>query len=345
MGKIMADSLTAAFVAPSKGKIYITDCYNAGKVTGASRGFEFANSDYVLELQNCYDAYSNQVERVIPVDVMSGALCFLLNTGSGNDLWRQNIDNGRKPDGHPVLKSSSGVVYYKDGIYTNINNEVQGYRYYKWEINSIRNGNRGTIQFAEFDILDEDGNEYPNVFVYNGTDSDIPNEDWPNAGDNDIYTKYCGTFRGYAYFLYDAGEEVVPYGYRIYTANDTRNCPDRNPTSWRLYGSNSSTEDPDADCWVLIDEQMANSTLQAVNYTPFDFMLTFKNEETSVNTLTPSLTPKGESDVYDLGGRKMFNAQGSTPKGSRANGENKVAMLNGLKKGIYIVNGKKVVVK
>ena len=95
LGKIIADSLTAAFVAPSKGKLYITDCYNAGKVMGASQGLEFANTDYVLELQNCYDAYSNQAEKVTPVDVTSGALCYFLNTGSGETMWRQNIDNGR----------------------------------------------------------------------------------------------------------------------------------------------------------------------------------------------------------------------------------------------------------
>jgi hypothetical protein len=51
--------------------------------------------------------------------------------------------------------------------------------------------------------------------------------------------------------------------------------------------------------------------------------------EDSIDRLTPSLS-EGEGAVYDLSGRKMVNAQWS--------------MLNGLKKGIYIVNGKKVVV-
>lgn len=337
LGKIVADSLTAAFVAPSLGKVYITDCYNAGKVRGASEGYEFAKSDNVLELQNCYDAYSTQVERVTPVDVMSGVLCFLLNTGIGRDVWRQNIDNGRKPDGHPVLKTSSGTVYYKDGIYTNNGKELQSYRYYKWEISSIRGGKYGTIQFAEFDVLDENGEEYPDLFVYNGLESDIPYEDWPNAGDNNVYTKYCGTFRGYVYFLYDAQEEVIPYGYRVYTANDTRSNAERNPTNWRLYGSNVYTEDPDADCWELIDEQTNSSTLQAVNYTPFDFFLTFHDEETGIQSL-PSASalkaeqnPKEEGTVYDLSGRKV-NSQFS--------------ILNSRsKKGIYIVDGKKVVVR
>ena len=323
LGKIVADSLSAALVAPSKGKLYITDCYNAGKVMGTSQGLEFASSDYVLEFQNCYDAYSNQVEKVTPVDVTSGALCYFLNTGSGETTWRQNVDNGRKPDRHPVLKSTSGIVYYKDGIYTNKDKDMdmRSYRYYKWEVYSIRSGKRGTIQFADFDILDENGEEYPELYIYKGMESDIPYEDWPNAGDNNVYTKYCGTFRGYAYFLYDAQEEVVPHGYRIYTANDTRSNAGRNPTSWQLYGSNIYTENPNDECWELIDEQTDNSTLQAVNYTPFDFPLIFKDDETGLN-LTPSLS-EGKGAIFNMAGQR----------------------INKLQKGINIVNGKKVVVK
>ena len=329
LGKIHADSLAAALIAPSDGKLYVSDCYNSGKVTGAIQGKEFAYSGYVLELQNCYDAYSNQVERVTPIDVMSGALCHLLNTGSGENIWRQNIDNGRKPDRHPVTKASSGVVFYKDGIYTNIDNEMQGYRYYKWEVYAIRSGKSGIIQFAEFDILNQDGEEYPDLYIYSGTESNISYENWPNAGDDNVYTKYCGAFHSYAYFLFDANELVMPYGYRIYTANDTQVNSGRNPSSWRLYGSNTYTEDPDDECWELIDEQTNNSTLQAVNYTPFDFTLIYKDEETSINEASVMKNEGSAKAVYDLSGRKI-NSQFST-------------LNSQLPKGIYIVNGKKVV--
>ena len=326
LGMIQAGSLASAIVAYSKGKSYISDCYNAGKVTGASQGVEFANSDNVLELQNCYDVYSSQVEKVTPVDVMSGALCFLLNTGIGGNVWRQNIDNGRTPDKHPVVKASSGIVYYKNGVYTNIDKDkvIRSYRYYKWEIFAIRGGKRGTIQFAEFDILDEMGEEYPDLYIYNGTESDISYEDWDNAGDNNIYTKYCSdSFRGYAYFLYDAQEEVVPYGYRIYTANDTRINPTRNPCTWKLYGSNTYTEDPDDGCWELIDEQTNNYNIQAVNYTPFDFFLSVKDNKTAMEFYESNKSHKSH-EAYDLTGRRV-NSQ--------------------IKGGIYIVNGKKVVVQ
>lgn len=327
LGKVQADSMAAAFIAPSKGKLYITDCYNAGKISGTARGKEFAYSDLVLELQNCYDAYSNQVEKVAPIDVKTGVLCYLLNTGNGGSLWHQNIDNGRKPDGHPVLKTSSGTVYCLDGRYTNINKSVQGYRYYKLEILAINNGKSGTIQFAEFDILDKNGEEYPYLQVYNGTEGSISYEDWPNIGDNDIYTKYCSVFRNTAYFLFDAQETVMPYAYRIYTANDTRTFPERNPCSWRLYGSNTFTDNANDKNWDLIDEQTNNPTLGATNYTPYDFMLTIEDNETSI--AEEAFTSNKNYGTYDLSGRRI---------------DSQFSIINSpLKKGIYIVNGKKMV--
>ena len=67
-----------------------------------------------------------------------------------------------------------------------------------------------------------------------------------------------------------------------------------------------------------------------------------RNEVKSIRILTDEEDPDGineihnsqfiihnEDAVYDIGGRKMFNGQSS--------------MFNGLKKGIYIVNGKKMV--
>ena len=167
------------------------------------------------------------------------------------------------------------------------------------------------------------------TYIYSGTESNISYENWPNAADDNVYTKYCGAFHSYAYFLFDANELVMPYGYRIYTANDTQVNSGRNPSSWRLYGSNTYTEDPDDECWELIDEQTNNSTLQAVNYTPFDFTLIYKDEETSLDEELRMKNEGSDGAIYDLSGRKI-NSQFST-------------LNSQLPKGIYIVNGKKVV--
>lgn len=330
LGRVQADSMAAAMVAPSEGKLNITDCYNAGKVTGALPGYEFAYTSYsgMMNLQNCYDAYSRQVEYVTPIDVRSGALCHLLNTGSGEMTWFQNIDNGRKPDTHPVLTSTSGIVYNTGGIYSNSNSSIHRYRYYKWEVLRINSGSSGTIQFADFRILDQDGQDYNTLYIYKGTESNIVNHNWPDAGDNNVYTKYCSSFNGQSWFLFDAGETVMPYGYRIYTANDTRTYPERNPNTWRLYGSNTYTQDPNDASWELIDQKTWDTTLTSVNYTPFDFYLDTLDSETAIEPIRNADSPIPNSEVYDLTGRKvMSNVQSSTPGG---------------KKGLYIVNGKKV---
>ena len=165
--------------------------------------------------------------------------------------------------------------------------------------------------------------------IYGGTESSIANRNWPNAGDNDTTTKYCSAFRNSAYFLFDAQETIFPFGYRIYTANDTRTYPDRNPISWRLYGSNVYTENPNDECWELIDERINDYTLEATNFTPYDFLLKTEDSETS---LSEELRMKSEDNaVYDLSGRRI-NSQ--------------LPILNSqLPKGIYIVNGKKVYIR
>ena len=66
------------------------------------------------------------------------------------------------------------------------------------------------------------------------------------------------------------------------------------------------------------------------------------DDATSINEELRVKNEESATAVYDLSGRRIINGQSSTPKGSRANGENEVAMVNGLKKGLYIVNGKKI---
>ena len=74
-------------------------------------------------------------------------------------------------------------------------------------------------------------------------------------------------------------------------------------------------------------------------------MLGTEDEANRIGSINnEQLTINHGADVYDLSGRKMYNGQSTTPKGSRANSENKVAMFNGLKKGIYINGTRKVII-
>lgn len=271
-GTITAPTSAAALVGPSAGKMTVVNSYNIGTVNGAVEGKEFAFATKSLVLNNCWDYTSAQTNNMTPAQVDNGYLCYQLNFNGGGDKWRQNLDNGRQHDPYPVLRKISGTVFEKEGRYTNINAEASTFRYYKLVVTYLQGGG-SCIQFSEFDILNESLEEIPDLSVYAGGPEGFYNENWENAADNATYTKYCASFSGYAYFLFDAGSEVDPYGYRIYTANDTQSNPGRNPSSWKLYGSNTQLFDPDDSGWVLIDEREDDWTMEATNYTPYDFYI------------------------------------------------------------------------
>jgi len=271
-GSISASENAGALVGPSAGKMTVANCYNIGTVSGATEGKEFAFATKSLSIDNCWDFTSMQTNNMTPAQVDNGELCFRLNGGVG-DTWRQNLDNGREHDLSPVLRRTSGMVYEKDGRYTNINADAAKFRYYNLVITRLQGGGSGSLQFSEFDILDEMLEEVEDLYVYDGYSDSYSNEGWDNAADNNVYTKYCGPFSGNSYFLFDAGSEVDAFGYRIYTANDTQNSPDRNPCSWKLYGSNSQLYDPSAPEWTLIDEKSDDWSMPASNYTPVDFLI------------------------------------------------------------------------
>ncbi|MBR5395176.1 MAG: CotH kinase family protein [Bacteroidaceae bacterium] len=293
-GNITAQTNAAALAGPSAGKMTVVNCYNIGTVTGATEGKEFAFATKGLTIDNCWDYTSMQTNNMTPGQVDNGYLCYQLNNNESGDSWRQNLDNGRKHDLYPVLSKTSGKVYEKDGLYTNVNADATGFRYYNLVVTRLQGGRNGSLQFSEFDILDESLNEVADLYVYAGYEDSYYNEGWENAADNDVYTKYCGPFYGNAYFLFDAGSEVDAYGYRIYTANDTRNVPDRNPSSWKLYGSNDRLTSPDDDGWMLLDERDNDWTMEATNYTPYDFYISRTLESLTLNQHLAMLLPGDE---------------------------------------------------
>ncbi len=270
---ITAQSNAAALAAPAAGKMSVTDAYNCGTISGAAEGKEFAFADRSITLNNCWDIHSMQTRNMTAGQVRNGCLAFLMNTGKTTPVWRQNIDNGKTPDLWPVRDKTSGNVFFRNETYTNSDRDVTPYRYYNLLFTELQGGFTGTLQFSEIDVLDATLSDVPELSVYAGTKSSIANHDWPDAADNDTGTKYCSVFNGKAYFLLDAGKAVVPYGYRITSANDTQRFPGRNPASWKFYGSNVRLTDPYSNDWVLLDEKSGDATMGAENYTPYDFLM------------------------------------------------------------------------
>ena len=345
LGTVTADTLAAALVGFASVKpLTITDCWNTAFVTGAEEGSEFASATELI-LTNCYDLHYTgiAISPFSEAQLGSGELCWLINRYSTTGPWRQNIDNGRPHDDHPYAAGRHGIVFLRDdGTYTNANPNRKGYRYFKFDISEITGGS--IVQVSEFDMLDEQGEEVDGMTVYRGIESTISHENWPNMGDNDVRTKFCSHFYGRSWFLFDAGKEVPVSGYRIWTANDTQNYSERNPISWTVSVSETYTEDPDDDSWIIVDERTNDRTLQAANYTPFDF------------DIIDTRVPAPEADVIggnaphpvtvlDLSGRPVL----TLPEGITVAGTVPTALSQALgallPPGIYVVEGRKIIVR
>ena len=292
-GTITAPTNAAALVGPSLGKVTVAHSYNIGTIIGATEGKEFAFANRALSIDNCWDYSSMQTNEMTPAQVDNGYLCYQLNYNAGGETWRQNLDNGRLHDSYPVLRKTAGRVFEKEGRYTNINADASKFRYYNLVVTKLQGGSSGTLQFCEFDLLDEGLDEVETLEIYDGP-SGYNNEGWGNATDNNVSTKYCGPFSGNSYFLFDAGEEVDAYGYRIYTANDTQRNSGRNPCSWKLYGSNTQLYDSTDAGWILIDEREEDWTMEATNYTPYDFYIPHALKSLAVSPKTSMLEIGGE---------------------------------------------------
>ena len=292
-GSITAQSNAAALVGTSAGKMTIENSYNVGTITGATEGKEFGFASKSLVINNCWDYTSMQTNNMTPAQVEGGELCYLLNDNAGKDIWRQNIDNGHKRDLWPVLRNTAGKVYKKDGIYTNITTSLVPFRYFKLAITRLQSGGNGTMQFAEFDLLNDILEETENLSIYYGPEG-YGGEGYENAADNNVSTKYCGSFYGNSCFLFDAGSAVSVYGYRLYTANDTQQNPGRNPSSWKLYGSNSKLGADDDAGWQLIDERNEDYTMKATNYQPYDFYIPMALQSLTLDKGSAMLVPGEE---------------------------------------------------
>ncbi|MCF0197404.1 MAG: Ig-like domain-containing protein, partial [Bacteroidaceae bacterium] len=287
-GTITANNRAAAMIAPSVGVLNVTNSYNVGQIVGVEAEHEFAYSTKTVKLEDCYDLYAQtQVTPICGDSVTNGWLCFQLNAKYKKPVWYQNLDNGKRRDQHPVLSDSHGVVIYENGIYTNNHQFTETYQYYRLEISKVGSN---VLQIAEFSLLDGNLNEMP-VTVYKGPQG-FGGEDWPNIADQNVQTKFCGEARGTLQFFFDAGEETGIYGYTMYTANDTHVNPERNPKSWRLYGSNVRTEDSGDSSWKLIDERIDDATMGATSYVPYNFIVRMPEAKVTISKRSARLNPE-----------------------------------------------------
>ncbi len=90
----------------------------------------------------------------------------------------------------------------------------------------------------------------------------------PKLFDFDLSTKWCMSFAGNAYVVWELSEAVVPTGYTIVTGGDSGRFKGRNPKSWTLYASDSATAPKRND-----------SSWEAISVVENDVMLDDRNTE------------------------------------------------------------------
>jgi len=127
------------------------------------------------------------------------------------------------------------------------------YKYYKWEINKLRNPNASMVQVSEFLFYDKDGNK----ILISGSDVTNPNGNNPtyydpnnsywnqlpkNLVDNNVNNKWLDFNGPYnppikigGTIIFDLTKiSIVPMYYSWITAGD---LPGKDPISWVIYGS------------------------------------------------------------------------------------------------------------
>ena len=110
-----------------------------------------------------------------------------------------------------------------------------------------------------------------------GTSGTNESESYENLLDGDTGTKWCVTgfepFDDVIFVEFETSSPIVPKGYTLTTANDTKENPWRNPSNWKILAKN----DGDTD-WTPLASVEGDNTMGAENFTPYDFLIINKND-------------------------------------------------------------------
>ena len=103
-------------------------------------------------------------------------------------------------------------------------------------------------------------------------------ENWTKLVDGDIETKWGGGMpEGGSYVIFKAYSKSTYGQYMLVTGNDTKNSPDRNWKTWKIYGIGGKVTDSNAtrdnSAWKLIDskENIGQDRLPGDNFVPAYF--------------------------------------------------------------------------
>ena len=165
-------------------------------------------------------------------------------------------------------------------------NNTEAYKYFRYEITAIK-GNTPLFQIAELQLNGHDTSE--TVFTkYTATAGSTTNFGascgYDKLFDNNTGTKWAATFSSNKTVSTVSGEEclyvefntpdaIIPTGYILTTADDTKNASGRNPKSWKLYGKMN-----EGDAWTLLTNVENSTAMPAANKMNVEFALTNTTE-------------------------------------------------------------------
>ena len=136
------------------------------------------------------------------------------------------------------------------------------FRYFRFEF--IRMAGSTRIQLSEICLYDVPQTPVKATFV-SGTGNG--KEGAEMVADGRLFSKWCiDEPRQMPYsVVLDAGEQMPLTEYRFVTGDDTHSYPDRNPITWKVYGSN------DKQSWTALDDQKNNRRLRDENEQEYRF--------------------------------------------------------------------------
>lgn len=205
---------------------FVESCYNVGKIQGGksySNALIGYNNEYDPKIntrvKNCYYLYTYDVGDSLGIsrtesEFNSGEVAYLLNKGvtEGDQVWYQNIDNGKTPDLYPVLDNNSGTVYFpSEAYYSNFDKLLEEFD---------RNEN-GSFIIRTYDDLVKLTNLVDNNYSQYGKENYIlenniivPSDfEWTKGiGSADDNKPFNGTFDGNGYIIFGLNIKNSKYG-------------------------------------------------------------------------------------------------------------------------------------
>ena len=203
----------------------------------------------------------------------------------------------------------------------------------------------GSDSFEEYTIGNEDEDEGP-TYLLDGKYTENNDSKWCVSFWDEYKDHPC-------YVEFHTTKPVVPKKYVLITGNDNLECNGRNPRDWKIKAKNEG----DAN-WTVIAEVNNDETLKDVNFTPYTF--DFNNaSDKAYQYFRFEITANAGSDYMQLEEMMMWvkdNAASGVATGIESIDHSPLSIdhhyydLQGRRvahptKGLYIVNGRKVVVE